>query len=213
MRRKISGSWRRTQSNFGAVNPGIARLPVMSRERGSSRSSSRHSSSERPSFHKMAGRSGLSALSSKVAPCICPLKPMALTAPRSFPGKAHTASMVARHQESGSCSDHKGCGRSTVSGAEVCATIRSLPSIRTAFTLDVPTSIPRNMASAIPQLAFGRLRAESRPFRPLPAPLLALSYSSARRRKPANRRAEGQKGWVSPSLSSRPRIASKPVAG
>ena len=79
---KIAGSFSRTHTSLGAVKPGMAMLPVMSRERGSAFSSVAHCCSLRPSFHRMAGRSGLSPASSRVAPCIWPDRPTALTALR-----------------------------------------------------------------------------------------------------------------------------------
>jgi hypothetical protein len=82
-RRKTSGSCAATHSSFGAVKPGIARLPVIARLCGARRSSSAHSAPLRPSFHKMAARRTRSPLSSSVAPCICPDSPMARTAANS----------------------------------------------------------------------------------------------------------------------------------
>ena len=45
---------------------------------------------------------------------------MPRTARRSAGSIARTAASVARHHASGSCSDHKGCGRDTVSAATPC---------------------------------------------------------------------------------------------
>src|SRR5690242_1358143 len=91
----------------------------------------------------MAGRSGLSLASSKVAPCIWPESPTALTALRVAAGSAFTAALVALHQSAGFCSDQPGWGRETFSGAEACSTTVSLSSTMTALTLDVPISMPR----------------------------------------------------------------------
>src|SRR3954462_6676796 len=121
----------------------MAMLPVISRERGSDFSSVAHCCSLRPSFHRMAGRSGLSLASSNVAPCIWPERPTALTALRVAAGSAFTAALVALHQSAGFCSDHPACGRDTFSGAEACSTTVSLSSTITALTLDVPISMPR----------------------------------------------------------------------
>ena len=103
----------------------------------------RTAASLRPSFHRMAGRSGLSAASSSVAPCIWPDRPTAFTALRSCAGSALTAALVALHQSAGFCSDQPACGRETLSGADACSTTVSLSSTRTALTLDVPISMPR----------------------------------------------------------------------
>ena len=74
---KISGSWRLTHISFGAVKPGMAMLPVT---RSLTSLISAASAADRPSFHRMQGRSTLSASSSSVAPCIWPERPMPLTA-------------------------------------------------------------------------------------------------------------------------------------
>jgi hypothetical protein len=138
-----AGSFSRTHTSFGAVNPGIAMFPVMSRERGSVFSSVAHCCSLRPSFHRIAGRSGWSVASSNVAPCIWPDRPTAFTAARAFAGSALTAALVALHQSAGFCSDHPGCGRETFSAAEACSTTVSSSSTMTALTLEVPISMPR----------------------------------------------------------------------
>ena len=106
-------------------------------------SSSWHSSAQRPSFHKMAGRNTCNDLSSRVAPCICPAMPSAFTsrrlccAPRAF-----IAVSVASHHCSGSCSDHSGCGRETVSFSVCDATTSPCSLSRMALTPDVPRSMP-----------------------------------------------------------------------
>ncbi len=140
---KISGSFSRTHTSLGAVKPGMAMLPVISRERGSAFSSVAHCFSLRPSFQRMAGRRGLSAASSSVAPCIWPERPTARTALRVAAGSALTAALVAVHQSAGFCSDHPACGRETFSGAEACSTTVSLSSTMTALTLEVPISMPK----------------------------------------------------------------------
>ena len=145
---KTSGSWRATQRSFGAVKPGIAALPVICRDRGSRASSSAHSAWLRPSFHRIAGRRTRSFASSSVAPCICPERPIPRTAANAAGASSRTrarASEVALHQLAGDCSDQSGCGRSTVSGALASPTMRCSPSTSRAFTLDVPTSMPRYM--------------------------------------------------------------------
>ena len=68
---KIFGSCTRTHSSFGAVNPGIARLPVIRVISGTACFEfERIARALRPSFHKMAGRRARWCLSSSVAPCI-----------------------------------------------------------------------------------------------------------------------------------------------
>ena len=136
----------RTQSSFGAVNPGIARLPVM-------RAAARRAPLELGALGARCGRRSTgspaaatrSAASSSVAPCIWPESPTAAT-PRVAPRAAssRTAASVARHQSSGSCSDQSGRGRDTSSGAVACVDQRAGASSRTAFTAEVPRSMPRN---------------------------------------------------------------------
>jgi hypothetical protein len=72
---KTSGSRCSTHISFGAVNPGMAMLPVILRLLVSQRSSSAHCAEARPSFHRIAGRSTRCPASSKVAPCIWPDSP------------------------------------------------------------------------------------------------------------------------------------------
>ena len=74
-----SGSWRATQASLGAVKPGMARLPATCGRAGKRRVSSRHSSSARVSFQRIAGRSTRPSRSRRVAPCICPDRPTART--------------------------------------------------------------------------------------------------------------------------------------
>ena len=142
------GSCESTHLNFGAVNPGIIKLPVISREFGTSFSNSAHSCTLRPSFHKIAGRRMLSCLSNKVAPCICPVKPMAFTALRSCrDDNASIALLVACHQSCGSCSDQSGCGREIGNDCCVVAMICCSSLSKTTFTPDVPRSIPMYMGT------------------------------------------------------------------
>ena len=144
VRAKISGSCRRTHSSLGAVKPGIARLPVIAAERSSVASSSAHSACARPSFHRIAGRSTRSASSSSTAPCICPHNPMARTPDRSCSARrSPSAASSAAHQASGSCSFHCARGEDRVSGAPACATMAPSPPTSTAFSDDVPRSMPR----------------------------------------------------------------------
>ena len=145
-RANTSGSWAATHSSFGAVKPGIARLPVMRRASGTAASSAAHSAPERPSFQRMAGRSTPPRASRRVAPCIWPESPIARVPASAPPCSAlspSTARPVALHQSSGACSDQRGRGVETSSGADACPTMRSPPSSRTAFTPDVPRSMPR----------------------------------------------------------------------
>ncbi len=124
----------------------MARFPVIARDSGISSSSFRHNWKLRPSFHRMAGRSGLWSAPSSVAPCICPASPMPCTRARRSSGSARMAASVACHQSWGSCSDHKGKGRDTFNGAfPVASTLPSCATI-TALTPDVPISMPRNIS-------------------------------------------------------------------
>ena len=108
-------------------------LPVIFRKRGSA-SSSAASLAERPSFHRMQGRSGRPALSISVAPCMWPERPMPLTRFSGSGWSRQSASIaleVALTQLSGSCSDQPGCGRSTARAAR-CARRRSAGRRRSA---------------------------------------------------------------------------------
>ncbi|MNX44017.1 hypothetical protein D3C86_744950 [compost metagenome] len=126
-RAKTSGSCSRTHSSLGAVKPGIARLPAISPRRGTARVSASHCAPLRPSFQRMAGRSTSPAASSSVAPCIWPDRPMARTCASAFACVVRSSAMTASsacHHWAGACSDHSGCGRSTVSGARATPTMR-----------------------------------------------------------------------------------------
>ncbi len=111
MRAYASGSCRRSQRSFGAVNPVSARFPVRAISRSSpTRSSiSAHSAAVRWSFQRIAGRITSPAASRHTSPCICPEKPDPgdLEALRDLRESAHRAA----HQSSGSCSDQPGLRR------------------------------------------------------------------------------------------------------
>ncbi|PAV70012.1 hypothetical protein WR25_06553 [Diploscapter pachys] len=130
----------------------MTRLPPRSRKAGVAASRPAHSAKERPSFHRMAGRSGRSSAPSRVAPCIWPARPMPRTDRRTAGSMARTAAQVACHQATGSCCDHRGCGRWMVSGAVPCATSVPDASTTTALTPDVPISMPRNMPSVLERI-------------------------------------------------------------
>ena len=155
----MSGSLCATQSSFGAVKPGIARLPAMRCNSGARSVSSAHSLSLRMSFQRIAGRSTRSLASSSTAPCICPERPMPRTCANSagnFSRSAKSAVRVPSHQSSGFCSAQRGFGRETVNGVPaVPMTLPSLASSRT-FTSDVPRSIPRYMNEPLSKAEGGR---------------------------------------------------------
>ncbi len=152
MRAKISGSCLRTHSSLGAVKPGMAMLPAISRSCGTEASSSRHSVSERPSFQRIAERKTSPCASSSVAPCIWPVRPSAsicvarMPAARASPSRSASAAFVACHQSCGACSDQRGCGRLTESACVAVQRTRPSRSSNTALTPDVPRSIPMNMS-------------------------------------------------------------------
>ena len=78
----------------------------------------------------------------------------ALSSRRDAPLRAPSSALdVAAIQLSGSCSDQPGCGRSTLSGSLIEATIAWLSSISTALTDDVPMSMPIYMAAALKERA------------------------------------------------------------
>src|SRR3954451_7823758 len=143
MRPYSSGSCRRSQSSFGAVKPVSARLPVNSTSRAKpTRSSiSAHSAAVRWSFHRIAGRNTRWSASRTTSPCICPDSP---TGPS---GNLPRTSPAARHQPSGSCSDHPGCGLESGYSALAVASTRPSPSMATPLTAVVPTSRPTRATS------------------------------------------------------------------
>jgi hypothetical protein len=90
---------------LGAVKPGMAMLPVMARDRGSAFSSVAHCCSLRPSFQRMAGRSGLSAAVEQRRAVHLAGKAHRLDGLAGAAGSAFTAALVALHQSAGFCSD------------------------------------------------------------------------------------------------------------
>jgi len=112
---QTSGSWPRSHSSLGAVNPGRASLPVIAirRSRPTISRIASHSAAVRWSFHRIAGRRISSRSSSVTRPCIWPVRPTACTVEASASAvwsADRTAIRVASHQRPGSCSLHKGCG-------------------------------------------------------------------------------------------------------
>ncbi len=154
MRSRTSGSCRLSQAILGPVKPGMGRTP---RRRDSARSCARSAASAalRPSFHRMAGRTGRSAASSSRAPCICPDRPMPATrAKRSGEAAASRSrpATTAVHQASASSSDQEGRGWRGWSGSSVPARI-ACPSASTTLTDEVPASMPRVTGPAVPLIA------------------------------------------------------------
>src|SRR5438552_9559961 len=71
---------------------------------------------------------------------------MAATAARSSGARwrrSASAASTACHQSAGCCSDHSGCGRCTLSSLRAVATSRCAESTSTAFSSEVPRSMPR----------------------------------------------------------------------
>ncbi len=131
------------RASFGAVKPGIARLPAICCG-ARALISSAHSATERPSFHKMAGRSTRSAASSSTAPASALTARCRDGAPdRPVARRSCSAASVARHQSAGFCSPHNGCGRETSSDAAACATTSPASPETTTLTPEVPRSMPR----------------------------------------------------------------------
>src|SRR4029077_13685028 len=97
---------------------------------------SAHSGAVRWSFHRIAGRSTRWSASRTTSPCICPDSP---TGPS---GNRPRTSPAARHQSSGSCSDHPGCGRESGYSALAVASTCPSSSMATPLTAVVPTSRP-----------------------------------------------------------------------
>ena len=98
-----SGPLRFTQTSLGAVNPGNTIYPLIDRKDGSE-SSSDASTSARVSFYKIDGRRAFSALSTSVAPCLWPERPIPLTPDRSADTRNSRITLsTAVFQVSGSC--------------------------------------------------------------------------------------------------------------
>ena len=113
---QTSGSWRRSHSSFGAVNPGRASLPVIAirRSRPTISRIASHSAAVRWSFHRIAGRRTSSRLVERdeavhLAGQPDGLRRAAASAPAAS-SAARTAIRVASHHRPGSCSLHRGCG-------------------------------------------------------------------------------------------------------
>lgn len=105
VRANNSGSLRCIHISSGAVNPGIAGFPA--RRRNSSPAAIRlaHLAVERPSFHRMQGRSTLPLSSSAVAPCNCLDNPIRMTDLISTTSASWaTTAWRAATQSAGSCS-------------------------------------------------------------------------------------------------------------
>ena len=68
-RAQTSGSWSRTQTSFGAVNPVSASLPVIAISRSGPTAAriASHSAAVRWSFHRIAGRRTRPAASSRTS--------------------------------------------------------------------------------------------------------------------------------------------------
>src|SRR3954447_1265792 len=140
----------------------MARLPAIVCSDGQRRSSATHSACERPSFQRIAGRSGRPSSSSSVAPCIWPDSPIPRTRATSRGWRAarsSTAPTAASTQPSGSCSDHSGAGCDSASSRAAVATTAPASLTSTAFTPDVPMSIPRYTPSSLSPVAVRELKA------------------------------------------------------
>jgi hypothetical protein len=151
-RRKISGSCSATHSSFGAVKPGIARLPAICGSDGRRRTSSSHCAALRVSHHRIAGRSTWRSSSTSTAPCIWPDRPIACTADHAsgwLARSARAAATSASHQSCGCCSAQCGCGRETVSGAPAVATSVPCESTSASLSSEVPRSMPSVVARAL----------------------------------------------------------------
>ncbi len=105
---KIFGSCRRTHSSFGAVNPGIARLPVMRVISGTAASSSAHCCGA-AAVVPQDGRAQRPHVACRAAWRRAFGRTARWRARRCAPAgcKSLTALLVADHQSAGFCSDHK----------------------------------------------------------------------------------------------------------
>ena len=143
---KISGSFLRIQRSLGAVNPGIARFPVIRCRSGTASSSSKHSFPDLPSFQRIAGRNTSPFLSKSTAPCIWPDNPIPFRSDKEVCDfRSSIPFSKARHHSSGSCSDQRGWGLLTSSDMLLSAKTELLSSMTSNFIAEVPKSIPRNI--------------------------------------------------------------------
>ena len=146
MRAYTSGSCSRTQSSFGAVKPGSARLPVssMSRSKPTRSSISAHCGPVRWSFQRIAGRSTFPAASRQTRPCICPDSPI----PSASAPTSASALSAARTQSSGSCSDQPGRGVESGYSRSTRSSTSPVGDTASALTAVVPTSSPTSVMPA-----------------------------------------------------------------
>ena len=173
-RANATGSWARSHISFGRVKPGIGGDAGNRRDRRHGGAQRVALGAARASFHRIAGRSGRPSAARSNAACIWPDRPTARSAAKASGAAARTlatTASVARHQSSGSCSDQPGRGRDTARATAPSA--RTSPSsTSTAFTAEVPTSIPRTIMA--PAIA-GNVRDSSAYAAPRSAPPKATS--------------------------------------
>ena len=152
--RTTSGSCAATHSSFGAVKPGMARLPVIAREPRLAAFQldafgprcARRSTGWRGAGPGLRRRAGWRRASVRTGP----IPVTAATSAGWAARKARTARSTAAHQDSGSCSDHKGWGRWTVRDSVDSATMSWASSTRTALTPEVPISNPTYITRPLP---------------------------------------------------------------
>ena len=148
MRACTSGSCSASHVSLGAVKPASARLPLSATSRSIPSSCSMRVACGwlRPSFQRMAGRSGRRSAPSATSPCIWPDRPIPSAAAAS---RLRRTASVAVHQSSGSCSDQPGWGMEIGMGCSASSRTAPRSSITTPLAEEVPTSIPINRAAVI----------------------------------------------------------------
>ena len=160
IRAQTSGSWSRTHTSFGAVNPVSASLPVISISRSGPTAArmASHSAAVRWSFHRIAGRRTSPAASSRTSPCIWPVSP---TADDLGPGDARRREGRAGSRPMRAVPPQRaGPARSTAVAARRSRTRTSrspttapVSSTRTALVAVVETSMPRTRPIVRPRSA------------------------------------------------------------
>ena len=146
--RNSSGAWRASQSALGIIHSadtGPCPAPLTASAGSPVASTASASASAHMSIHRMAGRSGCAAASSATTVQQVVVVQSASTADLSMPDAVtapRTATAIARHQSSGSCSARAPAPKRVSYDDAADATARPEASNTVARRLSVPPSMP-----------------------------------------------------------------------
>ena len=137
------------QSSFGAVNPGIALLPVVARKAGQRCfQDTAHSAADRPSFQRMQGRNGSVSHRAASRRASGPTG----RCPRPQPARAVIGLQGVQRRKgrldplsAGPARNGRAAAKPIVSARLALATTRCASSTRMVLTAEVPRSMPRYM--------------------------------------------------------------------